>query len=111
MKVNEAEAKAIGQRIDAARIDRGLTLPELATRTGVDYSQVFKICKGQFIVISGSVWQICNKLHISPLPDALQDEDERRLTRGVLSLWNRTHEDADRIVKMLHSIRDVRDGS
>ena len=107
MKVNKEQARAIGGRIENARAELGLSYTKLAELSGVDYSQVFKICKGRFVSLGGNLWQICHILHVSPLPDDADVKDEQRLTRGVLALWDRTSEGADRIIRMLHSIQDV----
>jgi hypothetical protein len=79
---------------------------DLARATGIHPSQVGRICDGDFRRLGGNVMQICNLLHVDPRSDDLGHA--RRLTAAVLTLWDKTADDAERLIRLLNDLREVR---
>lgn len=81
MKLNENDAIALGLRLCVAREARNWSIAELSRVSGVEASQVSKICAGKFRFINASVLQICMTLGIKaeavpalPAADLLVDD-------------------------------------
>lgn len=52
--------------------------------------------------------QICKLLNVeAPLPGIVVEQEER-LTAGILRLWDRTPEGADRLLRLLETVDEVR---
>lgn len=112
MNVTLESRRALVAEMTRRRADLRLTYAEIARRTGVDPSQVNRICKGQFKTLSENVMQICIFLGISephrPLLSADLDTHRRQLEAGVLEMWDRTPQDAERILRLLRQLTDLR---
>lgn len=112
MKLKSGEAKRIGRELDARRIELGLTHEELGKTIGASQSQISQICAGRFVSLGYNVMQICMQLGVDvpgnrfPLSD-----DQQRLTDGILKIWDQTSADADRLLRLLESVGEVRTAS
>lgn len=58
-------ASALGKRIKTVRRDRGFTLQYLADSTGVHYTQISKMERGECKLLSKNLLKICDFLHIA----------------------------------------------
>jgi transcriptional regulator with XRE-family HTH domain len=87
MKLNENDAIAFGLRLITARQERGWSIATLARRSGVEASQVSKICAGKFRFLNASVMQICTTLDVYPEPKAERQGGDRRVTDEVAAAW------------------------
>ena len=56
---------ALGERIKTVRRDKGYTLQYLANSTGVHYTQISKMERGECKLLSKNLLKICDFLHIS----------------------------------------------
>jgi hypothetical protein len=78
----------------------------------VHASQVSRICRGQFRTLSHNVVQVCRALGLEgealgsrpPADEILAG----RLKAGVLELWDQTPEDAERLIRLLRQLADLR---
>lgn len=87
MKLNENDAIALGLRLIAARQERGWSVATLARMSGVEASQVSKICAGKFRFLNASVLQICMTLNITPSGEAGPQGVDRRVADEVTAAW------------------------
>lgn len=112
MTVTLKSRRALVAEMTRRRVDLGLSYAEIARRTGVDPAQVNRICKGQFKSLSENVMQICMFLGIPephrPLTSVDLDRHRRQLEAGVLEMWDRTPQDAERILRLLRQLTDLR---
>ena len=101
-------AAEIGRRFERS----GLTYADIARDSAVDPAQVGRICRGEFKTASANVMQICLTLGIESrqlAPDSSpEDRHRRRLEAGVLEIWDRTPQDAQRILKFLKQLAELR---
>lgn len=100
---------AIAAAIEDERVRRGWSRSETARRSGVDASQVSRICRGQFATTSQNLVQICNTLDIDlhHLKGGHIDH-ARRITRAILGFWDKTPADAERILRLIGDLRALR---
>jgi predicted XRE-type DNA-binding protein len=100
--------KAIRTRIEQS----GLNSTEIAQKSGVHQSQVSRICRGEFKTASFNVMQICKFLGIDG--DVAEgftptgDFNQKRIESGAIAIWDRTPEDAERIVRLLKDLANFR---
>lgn len=98
--------------IAARQRELGMSSRQIAESTNIDPGQVSRICRGQFKTASASVMQICMLLNVTV--DGLgseqqaQGDHQRRLEQGIVAIWDRTPEDAQRILKLLHQLAEFR---
>ena len=112
MRLKSGEAKRIGRELDARRIEFGLTHKELGEKIGTSQSQVSRICAGRFVSLGYNVMQICIALGVDiPGNRSSLNADEQRLTDGILKIWDQTSADADRLLRLLESVGEVRKAS
>jgi transcriptional regulator with XRE-family HTH domain len=101
-------AAEIGRRFEAS----GLSYADIARESNVDPAQVGRICRGEFKTASANLMQICFILGIESRylpPDTSPEETHRRrLEAGVLEIWDRTPQDAQRILKFLRQLAELR---
>lgn len=64
-RIHTAQARRIGARLKQARIDRGLSLQELATRCEMHHSQASRIENGEFRLLAGNVQKMCLLLDVA----------------------------------------------
>lgn len=86
---------------------------EIGLRVGVHPSQVSRICRGEFKTASYNVMQICVALGVpfEGLTSEPVSPDQRRLEVAVTAVWDKSSEDANRIVRMLRQLHDFRGGA
>lgn len=112
MKLKSGEAKRIGRKLDARRIELGLTHEQLGRKIGASQSQVSRICAGQFVSLGYNVMQTCMTLGVDVPGNRFSlSDDQQRLTDGILKIWDQTSADADRLLRLLESIGEVRTAS
>lgn len=104
-------ASSLSEQIRARQRERSLSFEKLGVLAGVDGSQVFRICRGEFKTLNPSVLKICNVLGIQPKADGLvlhpsgASEMEAMLSAEVLTAWDRTDSGAmllKRVLRALH---------
>ena len=107
MKLKPKEIDDLTERIEDRRKQAGLTYSDLARETGIETSQVNKICHGRFKSMTANVMQICTRLGI--VGDVV-DEDgyARRLSSAVVALWDQTPDDGVRLLRLLDSLKEIR---
>lgn len=114
MKATAEEISTLRQRIAIARASSALSDSEIGELTRVHPSQVGRICRGEFKTISNSVVQICKALgmHMETAPLDASEESVawRRLEASLRSLWDKTPEGAEKIVRVLDTIGALRTG-
>lgn len=112
MKLKSGEANRIGRELDARRIELGLTHEELGKKIGASQSQVSRICAGRFVSLGYNVMQICMTLGVDVPGNRFSlSDDKQRLTDGILKIWDQTSADADRLLRLLESVGEVRTAS
>ena len=113
MKIPPKARDKLAELIDKKVSNSGLSFSEIGKLADVDAAQTSRICRGQFKTLSANVRQICITLDINPEKaigeSGTIDAQKRRLMRGVMAIWDKTPEDADRIVKLLKEIENLRD--
>jgi transcriptional regulator with XRE-family HTH domain len=67
--------KDLGARIHAARKRRHLTLKTLELKLRISHTQISRIERGQFVLMSRNVRKICRFLKISTNPSPIRNED------------------------------------
>jgi len=100
-------------RLEASRREKGLSYSLLAKISGVDVSQVHRICRGRFRTLSHNVVKICNVLQVEPPEADLRnipgegDYDGERLVSELFATWDHTSAGADRLVDLLLAVRRI----
>jgi transcriptional regulator with XRE-family HTH domain len=112
MKMALQSRRNLADAIDQRQRQLGISYSEIARRTGIHVGQVSRICRGEFKTVSASVMQICKILDVqfdvlTPRYSALENH-QRRLEIGVLEIWDKTPEDAGRILRLLRQIAELR---
>lgn len=87
MKFNENDAIALGLRLISARQERGWSVAMLARVSGIEASQVSKICAGKFRFLNASVLQICTTLDVMPSGEAGSQRVDRQAADEVAAAW------------------------
>ena len=116
MKPTLQERTDLRDRIAAARSSSGLSYAEIAISTGVDPSQVSRVCRGEFATVGGAVVRICMFLDVQL--DARSDLRTRpsvdqsragwsQLNRAVHSAWDKTPEGAVRLAKVIAAVAQI----
>lgn len=65
-------AEALGSTIKSARTSAQLTLEQLSAETGVDFSQLSRIERGEFRLLSKNVQIVCKFLGLDPIEDSAE---------------------------------------
>jgi transcriptional regulator with XRE-family HTH domain len=104
----EKLARAIRERIK----ELGWNYSQISLQAGVDASQVSRICRGNFKTPSFNVMQVCAALGIdwkeAESAESNADLDQRRIEKSVIAIWDRSPKDADRLVKLLKDLAELR---
>ncbi|HEX5183217.1 MAG TPA: helix-turn-helix transcriptional regulator [Allosphingosinicella sp.] len=112
MKATASELSVLRRQIAAARAENTLSDTEIGELVDVHPSQVGRICRGHFKTISHNVVQICKALGMQMESAALDAPDEtlswKKLESSLRSLWDKTPEGADKIVRVLDTIGALR---
>lgn len=112
MKLNIGQVEDLARRVEQSRRDKGLTHDEIARSLALNQSQVSRVCAGNFASVNETVMRICIFLDVPLLGWTFPvDSDEYRLTAGILGIWNRTPEDAKRLLRLLQSVGEIRRGT
>jgi hypothetical protein len=111
MKLGNEAREKLAATIKAHVAERAESFAEIGLRTGVHPSQVSRICRGKFKTTSDSVVQICKAIGVpleglKPVPPA--SRHQRKLEAAVVAVWDRSPEDADRIVRVLKELKAFR---
>lgn len=68
-----------------------------------------KICAGDFVVLNDTVMQICTRLEVFPeFGPATEVLYERQLASGIIAIWDRSPEDAKRLIRLLDDLAELR---
>lgn len=109
MKLKLKDIDSLAARIEEKRTVLGYSYSELARLSRVNQGQVSRICRGQFKTFSGNVMQICMLLGVSN--DEEKDQsDSARIKDAVMSIWDGTAADADKITRLLSVVGEVKRG-
>lgn len=108
MNLNSSLSKELGRRLEIRRLEQGFRHVDIANRLGVSQSQVSRACAGKFQSLSQSIMQICKFLGVEVSLPGLAAEHEERLSAGILRLWDKTPEGADRLLRLLEALDDVK---
>lgn len=107
---NEAREKLVAT-IAARVAERPESFAEIGRQAGVHASQASRICRGKFKTASYNVVQICKVLGV-PLERVKSEREpsnhQRKLEAAVVAVWDRSPEDADRIVRVLRELKAFR---
>ena len=113
MKATENEISVLRAKIVTARAGCSLTDTEIGALAGVHASQVGRIARGEFRRISENVVQVCKILGLEIDAAAMEPSAENaawaKLQASLRSLWDKTPEGADKIVRVLDTIGALRD--
>ncbi|NNB59857.1 helix-turn-helix transcriptional regulator [Pseudomonas fragi] len=79
----------LGRQINTARKSRKISLKTLAEATGVHYSQISRIERGEGVFISKNLRKVCKFLSISTsvVPNAVTAEDLKEKVQGLVQTW------------------------
>ncbi|MGN2434294.1 helix-turn-helix domain-containing protein [Pseudomonas viridiflava] len=79
----------LGRQINTARKSRRISLKTLAKSTGVHYSQISRIERGEAVFISKNLRKVCEFLSISTsvVPKAVTAEDLKEKVQGLVNTW------------------------
>jgi transcriptional regulator with XRE-family HTH domain len=109
MKLNPETVERLAEALQSARQRRGLTFREIAFASGIEVSRVQKICAGDFVVLNQTVMQICINLDVFPSIGTATDAFyERKLASGIIAIWDRSPEDARRLMRLLDDLAELR---
>ena len=111
MKLCNEARERLAVTIKARVAERAESFAQIGLQAGVHASQVSRICRGKFRTASHNVVQICKVLGI-PLeglkPNGEAFSHQRKLEAAVVAVWDRSPEDADRIVRVLKELKAFR---
>lgn len=114
VKATTSEIEILVDQMKAARRARGLSNAEIGKLAAVHPSQVGRICSGDVRTITGNVVQVCKVLGLSvetvDRPAEKDDQSWARLEASVRTLWDRTPEGAEKIIRMLDTIALLKSG-
>ena len=101
----------IRERFDAS----GLNYSEVGKTAHVHSSQVSRICRGEFRTVSFNVVQVCKVLGVDvetvKIKGPGQEPVAQRLANSLLDIWDRTPADAERLVRFLNDLAELRRSS
>jgi transcriptional regulator with XRE-family HTH domain len=108
MKLNENDARALGLQLTLAREEQGWSLADLSRFSGVEASQVSKICAGKFRFINASVMQICTVLNVRPRQVAALPPADTPLVKEVTAAWTAARPSAVLLSELLDRLARAR---
>lgn len=82
-------ASELGKKIKIVRRQRGLTLKNIEEKTGVHYTHISKMERGDCKLLSKNLLTVCNFLHISQLPhdEPTSPENVTDRVQALIRLW------------------------
>ena len=104
---------ALHERIEAARMARGLSFERLGALADVNAAQVWRICQGDFATLNPSVLKICKVLGLSPddvdwaAATPVADPIEAQLAAEAIAAWDRTDAGARLLTRVLRALRST----
>jgi len=104
MKLSVESREELIRKLSAKVAEGALSLAEISRISGVHESQTSRIIGGKFKTLSASVMQICRTLGVDPDADPVA----MRLNGALYRLWDGSPEDADRIVRVLDGLANLR---
>jgi len=110
MKATEKELMELKSRIAKANAEMGLSRSDIGKLTGVDASQVSRICRGQFKTISHNVVQVCKAVGLkAPVAEPVSSTDIEwlKVEASARRLWEKSDRNSDRITKLFEAIGDI----
>ncbi|NOT39075.1 MAG: helix-turn-helix domain-containing protein [Alphaproteobacteria bacterium] len=111
MKLQDQDRTRLKVALARRFADSGLNYSDIARISNVHASQVHRICSGRFQTLSHNVVQVCKALGLDEPPfgkTKMTDPDQARIESTAVALWDRSREDADRIVRLLRQLSDLR---
>lgn len=112
MKPSDKQLEAARDLIAEACASRAVSFAEISRLTGIDPSQVSRICRGEFKTFSPSVMQICTFLGVSLDRRETEGGDTdvawERVQSSMRRIWDETPEGAMAIIRMLDAIAELR---
>jgi len=112
MKINRKASSKLKKDIQDSLATNGLKVSEIARLAKVDAGQTSRICRGQFTTLSYNVVEICKVLGVRVQYVALPIEQaaayETLITQTALDVWDKTPEDAERIISLLRQLSAFR---
>ncbi|WP_158235433.1 helix-turn-helix transcriptional regulator [Caulobacter sp. FWC2] len=110
MKLSVKSRENLARQLREVIKEREVTYAEIASLSGVHPSQVSRICRGEFKTASANLVQICTALGLaedrstSPAPNP----SRQLLEKSIGALWDQTPEDADRLLKLMRQLAELR---
>ncbi|PNQ92817.1 XRE family transcriptional regulator [Pseudomonas gingeri NCPPB 3146 = LMG 5327] len=85
----EMNASDLGKRIKAVRKQKGFTLQYLHQSTGIHYTQISKMERGECKLLSKNLLKVCDFLHILHSPDSAYSRSEGVVDRvqALIQSW------------------------
>ncbi|MFK7703034.1 helix-turn-helix domain-containing protein [Pseudomonas caspiana] len=82
-------ASDLGKRIKAVRKKKGFTLQYLHKSTGIHYTQISKMERGECKLLSKNLLKVCDFLHILHSPDSASSRSEGVVDRvqALIQSW------------------------
>lgn len=89
-----------------------ISFADISKISGVDPSQVGRICKGTFKTFSHNVVRVCNALDVTipQIKPAVIEKELSKAHSSLLKIWDRTPEGAVKLRRMLDTIAQLHDG-
>ena len=112
MKATTEQLVDLKRRIAEAVAESPLSRAEIGEFCCVHASQVSRICRGDFKTVSHNVVQVCKVLGVETetvkVKEPGQGQLAQRLASSLLGIWVRTPADAERLVRFLNNLADLR---
>ncbi len=83
-------SRALAAKISEERLRLGVTLQTIGKSTGVDVSQVSRLCRGDFVRLSSNLRNICKYLQIAPEKYFQTSLLPERVARRAGAIWHRS---------------------
>ena len=112
MKMNKISSTKLKQELGKHVKDSGLSYAEIARISKVHSSQVSRICRGEFCTMSHNVVQVCTVLGVDlgsiRVESAKLDPFGALIADTALEVWDKTPEDAERLIRFLRDLAHLR---
>ena len=108
MKLTANTRYEIAAAIKQKKESRALLVAHIARKTGIDPSQVSRICNGEFRTLSNHVVQICTYLGVDPnRPLGVEVSSSNlaeQLKAAIIELWDGTPSGAEALLRLLNQL-------
>jgi transcriptional regulator with XRE-family HTH domain len=98
----------LGRALQRWRAREQLTQEEVSKRTGVPQAQVSRILNGRFRRRSQHLTTLCQAANIDPEESVRPEHLRVKLQDRLDALWDGSHEEADRLLKLLDAVEHIR---